>query len=93
MNNYRLIIFGDDWDVYLTAYKDLSIRICKRKGRWVGIVKLNGHEIMIQKLFAQMKTVWLEWAHMKDLLLIMKSLCKKQMARANALAIFLLAIS
>ena len=23
MNNYRLIIFGDDWDVYLTAYKDL----------------------------------------------------------------------
>lgn len=41
--------------IHLTAYKDLSIRICRRKGRWVGIVKLNGHEIMIQKLFAQMK--------------------------------------
>lgn len=23
MNNYRLIILGDEWDVYLTAYKDL----------------------------------------------------------------------
>ena len=23
MNNYQLIVFGDDWDVYLTAYKDL----------------------------------------------------------------------
>ncbi|MBP5800407.1 MAG: hypothetical protein J6W43_10965 [Prevotella sp.] len=23
MDNYRLIIFGDDWDVYLTAYKEL----------------------------------------------------------------------
>ena len=41
--------------VHLTAYKDLSIRICKHKGKWVGIVKLNGHEIMVQKLFAQMK--------------------------------------
>ena len=41
--------------VYLSAYKDLKIRICKHKGKWVGIVKLNGHEMILQKMFAQMK--------------------------------------
>ena len=35
--------------------KDLSIRICKRKGKWVGIIKVNGREIVLQKMFAQMK--------------------------------------
>ena len=45
----------DEALVYLTAYKNLSIRICKHKGKWVGIVKLNGHEIVLQKMFAQMK--------------------------------------
>lgn len=41
--------------VRLSAYKDLNIRICKHKGKWVGIVKWNGHEIVLQKMFAQMK--------------------------------------
>ena len=41
--------------VHLSAYKDLNIRICRHKGKWVGIVKLNGHEIILQKMFAQMK--------------------------------------
>lgn len=41
--------------VHMTAYKDLIIRICKHKGKWVGIVKLNGHELILQKMFAQMK--------------------------------------
>ena len=41
--------------VHLSAYKDLKIRICKHKGKWVGIVKLNGKEIIVQKMFAQMK--------------------------------------
>jgi len=41
--------------VHMTAYKDLVIRICKHKGKWVGIVKLNGHEMILQKMFAQMK--------------------------------------
>ena len=41
--------------VHLTAYKDLSIRICKHGGKWVGIVKLGGHEIILEKMFAQMK--------------------------------------
>ena len=41
--------------VHMTAYKDLVIRICKRNGKWVGIVKLNGHEMVLQKMFAQMK--------------------------------------
>jgi hypothetical protein len=41
--------------VRLSAYKDLNIRICKHKGKWVGIVNWNGHEIVLQKMFAQMK--------------------------------------
>ena len=45
----------DEALVYLTAYKDLNIRICKHKGKWVGIVKLHGHEMILQKMYAQMK--------------------------------------
>lgn len=45
----------DEAVVHLTAYKDLNIRICKHKGKWVGIVELGGHEIVLQKMFAQMK--------------------------------------
>ena len=45
----------DEAVVHLTAYKDLNIRICQHKGKWVGIVKLGGHEIVLQKMFAQMK--------------------------------------
>lgn len=45
----------DEAIVHLTAYKDLSIRICKRDGKWVGVVKIGGHEIILQKMFAQMK--------------------------------------
>ena len=41
--------------VHLTAYKNLNIRICKHKGKWVGIVKVNSHEMIVQKMFAQMK--------------------------------------
>jgi len=46
---------ADEALVHLTAYKDLCIRICKRKGKWVGVVKLNGHEIILQKMYAKMK--------------------------------------
>ncbi|MBP5630234.1 MAG: DUF4833 domain-containing protein [Bacteroidaceae bacterium] len=45
----------DEAVVHLTAYKDLNIRLCKHKGKWVGIVKVGGHEIVLQKMFAQMK--------------------------------------
>ena len=41
--------------VHMTAYKGLTIRICKHKGKWVGIVKMNGRELVLQKMFAQMK--------------------------------------
>ena len=41
--------------VHMTAYKDLTMHICKHKDKWVAIVKLNGHEIILQKMFAQMK--------------------------------------
>ena len=45
----------DEAQVHMTAYKDLIIRICKHKGKWVGIVKMNGHEMILTKMFAQMK--------------------------------------
>ncbi len=45
----------DEALVHLTAYKDLSIRICKHKGKWVGIVKLHGHEMILERMYAQMK--------------------------------------
>ena len=45
----------DEALVHLTAYKDLSIRICKHKGKWVGIVKLHGHEMILEKMYAYMK--------------------------------------
>ena len=41
--------------VHLSAYKDLNIRVCKHKGKWVGIVKLGGYEMILQKMFVQMK--------------------------------------
>ena len=45
----------DEAVVHLTAYKHLPIRICKQKDKWVGIVKLHGHEIVLQKMYAKMK--------------------------------------
>ena len=45
----------DEAQVHMTAYKDLIIRVCKHKGKWVGIVKIHGHEAILQKMFAQMK--------------------------------------
>lgn len=41
--------------VYLTPYKNLTIRLCKRQGKWVGIVKIGDREMIIRKMFAQMK--------------------------------------
>lgn len=45
----------DEATVCMAVYNKVHIRICKRKGKWVGIVKMNGHEIVLQKMFAQMK--------------------------------------
>ena len=45
----------DEAVVHLTAYKNLPIRICKQKDKWVGIVKLNGHEFVLEKMFVRMK--------------------------------------
>ena len=36
-------------------WKPPPICLCKHKGKWVGIVKVGGHEIVLQKMFAQMK--------------------------------------
>ena len=45
----------DEALVHLTAYKNLPIRICKQNNKWVGIVKLNGHEMVLEKMFVKMK--------------------------------------
>lgn len=44
----------DEAVVHLTAYKSLTIRVCRRDGKWVGIVRWNGHEMVLRKMFAQM---------------------------------------
>ena len=41
--------------VYMTAFKDFIIHVCQRGGKWIGLVKMNGHEMVLQKIFAQMK--------------------------------------
>ena len=45
----------DEATVHLTAYKGLQIRVCKHGGKWVGIVKIGGREMVLSKMFAQMK--------------------------------------
>ncbi len=46
---------GNEARVHMTAYKDLVIRVCQHNGKWVGIVSRNGHELILSRMFAQMK--------------------------------------
>ena len=41
--------------LHLSPYKNLPIRVCKRNGKWVALVKMEGQEIVVSKFFAQMK--------------------------------------
>lgn len=41
--------------ICMAVYNKVKIRVCKHKGKWVGIAKMNGREIVLQKMFAQMK--------------------------------------
>ena len=41
--------------IHLSPYKNLPIRICKRNGKWVALVKMEGTEMLLTKMFAQMK--------------------------------------
>ena len=41
--------------VHLAAYKGLHIRLCQHKGKWVGLVKIGARELVLRKMFAQMK--------------------------------------
>lgn len=40
--------------IHLTAYKALKMRICKYKGKWAALIKVNGREMVVEKFFAQM---------------------------------------
>lgn len=54
---YKVISRGnDEVCVHLTAYKDLPIRICRREGRWVALVTINGQEAVLSRMFAQMRS-------------------------------------
>ena len=54
---YKVISRGnEEVTVHLTAYKDLPIRICRRDGRWVALVTINGQEAELSKMFAQMRS-------------------------------------
>ena len=41
--------------IHLSPYKKLPIRICKRNGKWVALVTMEGQEMQLTKMFAQMK--------------------------------------
>lgn len=41
--------------IHLSPYKKLPIRICKRDGKWVALVTMEGQEMQLVKMFAQMK--------------------------------------
>ena len=45
---------ADEAVIHLAPYKLITIRICQHKGKWVGIVKHEDHEMVLQKIFAQM---------------------------------------
>lgn len=54
---YKVISRGDDEVcIHLTAYKDLPIRVCRREGRWVALVMINGQESELIRMFAQMRS-------------------------------------
>ncbi|MBO7069623.1 MAG: DUF4833 domain-containing protein [Bacteroidaceae bacterium] len=41
--------------IHLSPYKKLPIRICKRNGKWIALVTMDGQEMQLTKMFAQMK--------------------------------------
>ena len=41
--------------IHLSPYKNLPIRILKRGGKWIALVKMEGQEMILTKMFAQMK--------------------------------------
>ena len=41
--------------IHLSPYKNLPIRILKRGGKWIALVKMEGQEMVVSKFFAQMK--------------------------------------
>ena len=41
--------------IHLSPYKNLPIRILKRAGKWIALVKMEGQEMVVSKFFAQMK--------------------------------------
>ena len=40
---------------FFSPYKNLPIRILKRGGKWIALVKMEGQEMVVSKFFAQMK--------------------------------------
>lgn len=52
---YKVIKKGNnEVTIYLVPQSKLHIRICKRDGKWIALVHINGKEVLLTKMFAQM---------------------------------------
>ena len=53
---YKIVSKGNnEVTVKLTAYNERSIRVCYHKGKWVGIVKINGKDCVLNRIHVQTK--------------------------------------
>ena len=46
----------DEAVVKLKAYKKRLVKVCKRKGTWVGLATINGHECVLTEIYAHCPT-------------------------------------
>lgn len=51
---YKVVSKGNnEVTVHLTAYNKLNIRICRRNGKWVALVNINGKEARLTKMYVK----------------------------------------
>lgn len=54
---YKIVKRGkDEVTVRLTAYDKLDIKVCRRSGKWVALCTMNGKNIQINKMYAQLQS-------------------------------------
>jgi len=53
---YKVIAHkNNESTVILNAYDKMPVKICKRKGRWIAAISINGKEVKISKLYVKSK--------------------------------------
>lgn len=54
---YKVVNRGkNEVTIHLTAYDKLDIKVCRRSGKWVALCTMNGKNIQINKMFAQLRS-------------------------------------